>query len=70
MSEDCTICMTTDMRNVEFWDLKNKKLMGNIIKEKFDSFSVNFSQSKLLVSDDICIDLTDISDNRAEQKYI
>ena len=58
MSEDCTICMTTDMRNVEFWDLKNKKLMGNIIKEKFDSFSVNFSQSKLLVSDDICIDLT------------
>ena len=70
ISEDCAICMTTDMSNVEFWDLKNRKLMGNIIKEKFHSFSVNFSQSKLLVSDDICIDLTDISDNRAEQKYI
>ena len=70
ISEDCSICMTTDMTNFMFWDLNKRILMGNIYKEKFNSFSVNFYQSKLLVSDDICIDLTDISDSRCEQKYI
>jgi hypothetical protein len=62
--------MTTDMAKVEFYNLKYRKLMGNIYFQKFDSFSVNFSQSKLLVSDDKCIHLTDISDYRAEIKYI
>lgn len=70
ISDDCKICMTTDMTNANFWDLENAKLIGDIHKEKFNSFSVNFSQSKLITSDDICIDLTDISDDKAEQKYI
>jgi WD40 repeat protein len=70
ISDDCKICMTTDMTNANFWDLENAKLIGDIHKEKFNSFSVNFSQSKFITSDDICIDLTDISDDKAEQKYI
>ena len=70
ISDDCKICMTTDMTNANFWDLENAKLIGDIHKEKFNSFSGNFSQSKLITSDDICIDLTDISDDKAEQKYI
>ena len=70
ISDDCKICMTTDMTNANFWDLENAKLIGDIHKEKFNSFSVNFSQSKLITSDDISIDLTDISDDKAEQKYI
>jgi len=70
ISEDCKICMTTDMTNANFWDLENARLIGDIHKEKFNSFSVNFSQSKFITSDDICIDLTDISDDKAEQKYI
>ena len=70
ISEDCKICMTTDMTNANFWDLENAKLIGDIHKEKFNSFSVNFSQSKFITSDDICIDLTDISDDKAEQRYI
>ena len=70
ISDDCKICMTTDMTNANFWDLVNANLIGDIHKEKFNSFSVNFSQSKFITSDDICIDLTDISDDKAEQKYI
>ena len=70
ISEDCNICMTTDMTIANFWDLENAKPIGNIYKEKFHSFSVNFPQSKLITSDDICIDLTDIGDDKAEQKYI
>jgi WD40 repeat protein len=70
ISEDCTMCMTTDMTNSYFWDLEKAKPIGNIYKEKFSSFSVNFSQSKLITSDDICIDLTDIMNDRSEQKFI
>ena len=70
ISEDCKICMTTNKINVKFWDLENIKSIGNIYKEKFDYFSVNFQQSKLITCDDICIDLTDIMNDKAEQKFI
>ena len=70
ISEDCKMCMTTDMTESKFWDLENAKPIGNIYKEKFNSFSVNFPQSKLITSDDICIDLTDIMSNTSEQKFI
>ena len=70
ISEDCKICMTTDMTNANFWDLEKGVPIGNIFKEKFNSFSVNFPQSKLITSDDICIDLTDIMNTKAEQKFI
>lgn len=70
ISEDCKICMTTDMTNAKFWDLEKAVSIGDIFKEKFNSFSVNFPQSKLITSDDICIDLTDIMNTKAEQKFI
>ena len=70
ISEDCKICMTTDKTNAKFWDLENFKSIGDIYKEKFDSFSVNFQQSKLITCDKICIDLTDIMNDKAEQKFI
>ena len=70
ISEDCKICMTTDKINVKFWDLENFKSIGDIYKEKFDSFSVNFQQSKLITCDNICIDLTDIMNDKAEQKFV
>jgi hypothetical protein len=62
--------MTTDMTTIKFWDLDNYKYIGIITKEKFDSFSINFGQCKLLTSDDICIDITDIMRNLSQQKYI
>ena len=70
ISEDCKICMTTDKINVKFWDLEHINYIGDIYKEKFDTFSVNFQQSKLITCDDICIDLTDIMNDKAEQKFI
>jgi WD40 repeat protein len=44
ISDDCKICMTTDMTNANFWDLEKANLIGDIHKEKFNSFTVNFSQ--------------------------
>ena len=70
ISEDCKMCMTTDLINAEFWDLENAQSIGKIYKEKFNSFSVNFPQSKLITCDNICIDLTDIQNDKAEQKFI
>ena len=70
ISDDCNIFMTTDMTTIKFWDFENVKSIGCITKEKFDSFSINFCQCKLLTSDDICIDITDIMNNLSQQKYI
>ena len=62
--------MLTDMMNIYFWSFGPKKELGFIKKEKFDSFSVNFYQSKLLTIDDICLDITDIGITSSEEKYI
>ena len=70
ISDDCNIFMTTDMTTIKFWDYEKFEDIGTINKEKFDSFSINFSQCKLLTSDDICIDITDIMSNLSQQKYI
>ena len=71
ISEDCKICMTTDKKTkVKFWDLERFQSIGDLYKGKFNSFSVNFEQSKLITCDDICIDLTDIMNDKAVQKFI
>jgi WD40 repeat protein len=62
--------MTTDMTSIKFWEFESHKNIGYITKEKFDSFSINFYQCKLLTSDNICIDITDIMSNMSQQKYI
>ena len=70
ISEDCKICMTTNMINIQFYDLETGKDEGYIRKEKFFSFSVNFPQSTLITCDNICIDLTNISDKKTEQSFV
>ena len=74
ISDDCNLFMTTDMITIKFWDFensqKNSQNIGYIHKEKFNSFSINFSQCKLLISDDICIDISDIRTDRSQQDYI
>ena len=74
ISDDCNLFMTTNMTTIKFWDfeysLKNAGSVGYIHKEKFSSFSINFSQCKLLTSDDICIDISDIRKDKHQQDYI
>ena len=70
ISDECNLFMLTDMMNIYFWSFGPKKELGFIKKEKFDSFSVNFYQSKLLTIDDICLDITDIGITSSEEKYI
>ena len=70
ISDDGNIFMTTDMISVKFWDFENSENIGFIHKEKFNSFSINFPQCKLLTADDFCIDITDIKNNLSQQKFI
>ena len=70
ISDSCTIFMTTDFTTVKFWDFENYQNIGYIYKEKFDSFSINFPQSKLITADNLCIDITDIMNNLSQQKFI
>ena len=74
ISHKCNLFMTTDMETIKFWDFENSqnnsKDIGYIFKEKFNSFSINFEQCKLLTSDDLCIDITDIKDKSTPEEYI
>ena len=74
ISHKCNLFMTTDMETIKFWDFENSqnnsKDIGYIFKEKFNSFSINFEQCKLLTSDDLCIDITDIKEKSTPEEYI
>ena len=74
ISHKCNLFMTTDMETIKFWDFENSQNnsqdIGYIFKEKFNSFSINFEQCKLLTSDDLCIDITDIKDKSTPEEYI
>ena len=74
ISHKCNLFMTTDMETIKFWDFENSqnnsKDIGYIFKEKFNSFSINFEQCKLLTSDDLCIDITDIKEKITPEEYI
>ena len=73
ISHKCNLFMTTDMETIKFWDFENSQNgsdIGYIFKEKFNSFSINFEQCKLLTSDDLCIDITDIKEKSTPEEYI
>lgn len=70
ISDDADLFMTTDMITATFWDFENPDNIGYIHKEKFNSFSINFPQCKLLTADDLCIDITDIKNKLSQQKFI
>ena len=69
LSQSCKLGVSTNYKNIDFWNLEKKINIGSLFKEKFNSYSFNFQQEKLVISNDYCITILNYNDGETE-KYI
>ena len=70
ISDDCKFVLKTNMKNISVFDLEKEKIVCTILKEKFNEISVDFTNKKIVVIDDICIDIQKYDDDGAPEKYV
>ena len=69
ISSDCEDAVSTNMVDIFYWKLGGDKL-GTILKEKFTSMSCNFEKNKIVIVDDICVNIFDYSTEDQDEKFI
>ena len=70
ISDDCKHVIKTNMQNISVYDIDKQDSICTLLKEKFKEFNVNLSQKKIIVIDDICIDIQQYDDDGAPEKYV
>ena len=67
LSQSCKLGVSTNYKNIDFWNLEKKINIGSLFKEKFNSYSFNFQQEKLVISNDYCITILNYNDGETEK---
>ena len=70
ISDDCRYVAKTNMRNLTIYDIEKGDTIGTILKEKFKEFKIDFNNEKLIVIDDICINIHDYTDGGIPEQFI
>ena len=72
IDDECISAITTDMKNIIFWNLKEKNNNYVLLKEKFESININFKNNLVATVDSLCINITDSldEDNELPEKFI
>ena len=70
ISEDCKYILKTNMKNISIYDLEKKESICTILKDKFKDFRIDFELKKLIVIDDISINIQNIEDDSSPKKYV
>ena len=69
LSQNCEFGISTNYKNIDLWNLKNKKNIGSIMKQPFNSYTYNFSKEKLVIANDISISILNYN-NIETEKFI
>ena len=67
LSQSCKLGVSTNYKNIDFWNLEKKINIGSLFKEQFNSYSFNFKQEKLVISNDYCITILNYNDGETEK---
>ena len=70
ISEDCRFVAKTNLRNLTIYDIEKGDTIGTILKEKFKEFRIDFNNEKLIVIDDICINIHDYTDGGIPEQFV
>ena len=70
ISDDCKYVFKTNMQNISIFDITKQDSICTLLKEKFKDCRVDFSLKKVVVIDDISIDIQQIDDDGAPEKYV
>ena len=70
ISDDCRFVVKTNMRNLTIYDIDKGDTIGTILKEKFNEFKIDFNNEKLIVIDNICINIHDYTDGGIPEQFV
>ena len=70
ISDDCKYLMKTNMKNISIFDLEKEKSILTILKENFKEYRIDFETKKLVVIDDISINITDYEKEDSIENYV
>ena len=70
ISDDCRFVAKTNLRNLTIYDIEKGETIGTILKEKFNEFRIDFNNEKLIVIDDICINIHDYTDGGIPEQFV
>ena len=70
ISDDCRYVLKTNMKNLSIYDMEKDDSICTILKDKFKEFRIDFNNKKLVVIDDICIDIQNYEDEGSPEKYV
>ena len=70
ISEDCKYVLKTNMKNISIYDIDKDESICTLLKDKFKEFRVDFKLKKVVVIDDISINIQQYDDDGAPEKYV
>ena len=70
ISDDCRFVVKTNMRNLTIYDIEKGDTIGTILKEKFNEFRIDFNNEKLIVIDNLCINIHDYTDGGIPEQFV
>lgn len=70
ISDDCKYIMKTNMKNISIFDLEKEQSILTILKENFKEYRIDFENKKLVVIDDISINITDYEKEDSFEQYV
>ena len=70
ISDDSKLVVKTNMRNINIYDIEKQQTIISILKEKFKEFRIDFLNKKLLIIDNISINIQDYKNENKPEKYV
>ena len=70
ISDDSKLVVKTNMRNISIYDIEKQETIATILKEKFKEIRIDFPNKKLMVVDNISINIQDYKNEDAPEKYV
>ena len=70
ISDDCRYVLKTNMKNISIYDIEKQDSICTLLKEKFNEFRVDFINKKVIVIDEISIDIQSYEDDCAPEQYV
>jgi len=58
------------MRNLTIYDIEKGDTIGTILKEKFNEFRIDFNNEKLIVIDNLCINIHDYTNGGIPEQFV
>ena len=70
ISPDCRYVVKSNLKYLNLYNLESQKNVGTILKKPFNEFKIDFSNKKIIIIDDISINIHDYSNEKLPEKYV